>query len=174
MLQEIETYEDLLKVLSELTPEQLKNKVQVMKPSCNDDEVLALMPAIAIGTVDGAEYRFVRSSVDNRRHGDEVIILTDYNGHGKNGAIAYELDEDRAKPTEEEYENMDTEQIFDLYFRSKPIFPKSHDDYADWTGPAQALFESQEDADSPNILESKRLAIELKRRCESTEIPTDE
>lgn len=90
-LLEVETWEDLLKKLQTMTPEQLKKPIQCLKTSPNLDEVQACFPGIAFATIDQLEYEYCRSSYDNKFHGEDFVILLDYNPFGKDGAIAYEL-----------------------------------------------------------------------------------
>lgn len=88
MLQEIKTYRDLLKALQKLTPGQLKQPIQIMPSS--PFPIKELQPALAIGTIDKLEVYGSRSSIDNRYHPEEVVILADGNPFGEDGAIAYE------------------------------------------------------------------------------------
>lgn len=122
---EIEIWEDVLRVLQEASPEQLKQPVQICDHHPVEDYVHGLKPGIALGIVDALEIKYARSVTDNRRHGEHLIIYTDYNPYAEDGAIAYEWD----------LEN-DCEHI--------PIYPKDHDESKDWTGPAQRLIDQKE------------------------------
>lgn len=122
----IETYEDLLRRLQALTPDQRKQRVQVARAPADYSEVVALDPVVGLYAVDEAGFDYARSSVDNRRHGDELVLVYDANLFAKDGAIAYEMDAE--------------DLIFD-----KPIYPPGHDDSADWTGPAQKLAGARSD-----------------------------
>ena len=84
-----------------------------------------LQAGICFATIDELEIEYARSTVDNRRHGEELVIFTDGNPFAEDGAIAYEWDF-----------TADQEHMKD-----KPIYPKGHDDSADWTGPAQKLID---------------------------------
>src|SRR5438067_1011325 len=94
---EIRTWEDLEKLIAQLTPEQKKQKVQIAASHPVDDYVIPLAQGIAFATVDEFEFKYVRSIVDNRFHPEEFVILTDGNPHGEDGAIAYELGDDMKK-----------------------------------------------------------------------------
>ena len=92
----IETYEDLLAALKLLSPDQLKQKVQVNDPtdgSGSDDSLpVILQYAYSIGTVrelfeTGAEtgellkdHQVVRDSYTGKHNSDNVVILVDRSG----------------------------------------------------------------------------------------------
>jgi hypothetical protein len=88
-----ETYGEMLEALKKLTPEQLKQRPQVVQAgSSNDDGPVILQPAFCIDTVhtlfetdgegnvidDGSK---TRSYVDGKHHPDAVVILTDISGY---------------------------------------------------------------------------------------------
>jgi len=112
-------YQEVLEALQQLTPEQLKMDAQVVKCSNIHEEVNEGLPVIAVDTVDNFGILYIRSSKDNRRHGDEVYLLLDGNGHAEDGATSYLMG--------------------DSFDDMTPCYPKSHDDGADWTGHAQKL-----------------------------------
>jgi hypothetical protein len=115
-IKEVSTYGDLLKVLQILSPEQLAQPAQVVKSHSVHEKVLAALPIICVGTVDSLGLLYIRSSKDNRRHGDEVILFLDSNPFGKNGAIAYEA------------------IGADIFGECTPIFPKDYNrEEQDWT-----------------------------------------
>lgn len=93
MLIEIETYQELLDALTQLTAEQRKQPVQIAHPQSSDC-VVELMPSVCLGTVGALEFSGARSSVDNRYHAEEVVLLIDHNPFAKDGATAYRLEED--------------------------------------------------------------------------------
>jgi hypothetical protein len=103
MFKEIETYRDLLKALGELTDVQLAQRLQVIAPSPFSKKELE--PVLAIGTIAGMELEGARSCYDNRYHAEDIVLLTDHNPFGENGAIAYEMkfddDKDERKPATE-------------------------------------------------------------------------
>lgn len=86
------TYGELLQYLQTLTSEQLNQQVQAVLPTPNDDDVQELMPAIGIDTVANWELEACRSCMDNKYHGEEIVLLLDYNPYAEDGAIAYEWD----------------------------------------------------------------------------------
>lgn len=112
-------YQELLEALQQLTPEQLQMDAQVVKCSNIYEEVNEGLPVVAVDTVDNFGILHVRSCKDNRRHGEEVYLLLDGNDHAEDGATSYFVSDD--------------------YGVEKPNYPDSHDDAADWTGPAQKL-----------------------------------
>lgn len=124
----IETWGDLKETLRKCSIQQLKKPVQVIKHHPVDENVHECLPGISFGTIDALDIRYARSSVDNRRHGDELAIFVDYNPFGVDGAVAYEG-----------------------FSKKKPIYSKDHDDGQDWTGPAQKLADAEPRNESPNI-----------------------
>jgi hypothetical protein len=122
-IQEVETYADLLKILQNMTPEQLAKPVQTVMSHPVYEAVRAACPVICVGSVDELGLLYIRSAHDNRRHGDDIILFVDYNPFGVDGAIAYtvSLNGDVSKDT--------------------PIYPKNHTEDQNWTGPAQKLID---------------------------------
>jgi hypothetical protein len=116
-LTEVTTWGDLLVALKQLTTKHLEQPIQIQIHHPDDSHVFELQRSVCLGTVDEHELRYVRSVVDNRRHGDELILSTDYNGHAEDGVVAYDGFGDEAKA----------------------IYPDGHDESADWTGPAQKI-----------------------------------
>lgn len=88
----IRTWADLLSALQKLTPEQLAQPAQTVLVEPSDDMVSECHPCIAIGTVDEFEIEAIRSTRDNKRHGEEVVILLDYNPFGEDGCVAFKLE----------------------------------------------------------------------------------
>ena len=91
MMHNIETWGDLLDVLRNMMPEQLQ-KPQIIPPSCGSESG-ELGSVIAIGTVAtmfNADDP-TRSSYDNGHHPEDVVLLTDMNQFGEDGAIAEDL-----------------------------------------------------------------------------------
>ena len=123
MIAEVTTWADLLEQLKQLPPEKLAEPIQGVKHHPSDDHVFALCPAVVLGTVDELELRYARSSVDNCRHGDELVLFFDHNPYGKKGNAAYSMDEDG---------------------KLTPIFGDKHSALSDWTGPAQKLADMKE------------------------------
>lgn len=89
MSDDMETYDDLAAMIAKLSPEQRKQKVQVVNSS-NDDSVPSVMqPCYGIGTVkdlfetateDGShieDHVYVRDSYDGKHHSDAVVMLID-------------------------------------------------------------------------------------------------
>ena len=122
----IETYADLLAALQQMTPEQLSQTVQVASYNIDPDKVFPGRPVFMFGTVDELEIDYFRSADDNRRHGEQFLLLCDSHPYSKSGVIAWEMDLENAK--------------FDV-----PIYPTNHDDECDWTGPAQKIWAERRD-----------------------------
>ena len=145
-MDEIRTYRQLLAMLQEVPDEKLDQPVQVAGPHIISDEmVVTLRPAIAVGTVEEMEFRYARSSEDNRFHPEELVILIDGNPFGKGGAVAYEQVQGSMKLGE------------------KPIYPTNHSPEADWTGPAQKLLDEHRKDPSKGAYTGYNVAI-LKKR----------
>lgn len=94
---------------------------------------------------------YARSVTDNRRHGEQLVIYTDGNPFGEDGAVAYE------------YDSNATPKFMGL--RHKPIYPEDYTPDQDWTGPAQQLV----DAQNLPINQQKTQAAVLRHRVENTE-----
>jgi hypothetical protein len=122
---DLNTWDDLATLISKMTPEQRLQPVQIINSHPCEDHVHELRPGILFCTIGEMQLKYCRSSVDNRHHDDEFAIYTDSNPFAESGATAYELGDGGSLT---------------------PIFPKSHDDSADWTGPAQKIvdYESSE------------------------------
>lgn len=86
----VETWADLLTFLDRCHPAQLSQKIQIITSNPDGDAIQPLLPAVAIGTVDGLEIEHARSSIDNQRHGDELVLLVDHNPFAEDGTYAYE------------------------------------------------------------------------------------
>lgn len=123
MIQEVETYADLLGALQKLTPEQLAQPVQAIKMHPSWDHVYECCPACAISTIGALEVEYARSSVDNRYNPDEIVLFLDGNMFGKNGVFCYDWHEDGTETPR--------------YLNNK------YDPAMDWTGPAQKLRDAQ-------------------------------
>ena len=88
---EVMTYQDLLDALKTLSPEQLAQPIHVAEPGPNGDIPVELKTGIAIGTVGHLGFSGSRSTVDNKYHADEVVLLIDANPYAPDGAIAYPI-----------------------------------------------------------------------------------
>jgi len=126
----VTTYRGLLEALQQASEEQLDLPIQCVKSHPVDEHVYALQQVICIGTVDALGLRYARSVTDNRRNRDELVLFSDGNPHGEDGAVAYEVDE--------------TFEGKEPFKHHKPIYPPDHDPSMDWTGPAQELADSQQ------------------------------
>jgi hypothetical protein len=124
MIQVTTTLADLLRALQGLTAEQLAQPAQVVRSHPVAEHVFAARPVICLGTVDGLGLRYVRSSRDNRRHGDEVVLFIDGNPFARDGAIAYQVTAE------------------DPFGEGRPIYPPDHAADRDWSGPAQKLVDA--------------------------------
>lgn len=129
----ISTYRDLLESLQNCTEEQLSQPVQTVNSHPCEDYVYELISVICFSTVDDLGLKYARSSKDNRRNGDELVLFTDGNPHSENGAIAWEMNFAERDEGEDLIGRNDT-----------PIFPKNHDPSCDWTGPAQKIADEAE------------------------------
>jgi hypothetical protein len=116
---ELNTWEDLGKLIEKMTPEQRSQAVQIVRSHPCEDHIHELEPGISFSTIGELELMYCRSSVDNRHHKNEFVIYTDCNPFAENGASAYELTEEG----------------------EIPIFHSGHDESADWTGPAQRILD---------------------------------
>jgi len=81
------TYKELLKYLKTLDKKQLEQEVQIFGPEYQ--KITALKPVIAIDTVENLELDYARSSVDNKFHANEIVMMYDYNPFGRDGATSY-------------------------------------------------------------------------------------
>ncbi len=84
------TYKDLLEYLNKLTPEQLNQQVQSVLCTPDDEDVQELTLVLGIDTVASWEIEACRSSVDNKYHGEELVLLLASNPFREDGAIAIE------------------------------------------------------------------------------------
>lgn len=121
----IETWNDLLEALKAASPEQLQQPVQVCQHHPVDEYVFPLSPGICLGTVDELNLRYARSTTDNRRHGEHLVIYADYNPFAEDGATSHEIEISAEEGK--------------LFNKVKSIYPKGYDDSQNWTGPAQKL-----------------------------------
>ena len=83
-------WKELGEKITALTDEQRSQPVQVVNVSPNGNHVNELMPGVEIDTVDGFGIYAARSIVDNKRNGDEVVLLIDHNPFGEDGVVAWE------------------------------------------------------------------------------------
>lgn len=90
MIEEIITYQDLLDALALLTNDQRAQPIQIADPPCNGKPT-ALARGIALGTVGEFEFGGCRSSVDNKYHAKEIVLLIDGNPFGEDGAMSYTM-----------------------------------------------------------------------------------
>jgi hypothetical protein len=138
MFVKIQSWDDLAKVIATLTPEQRKKPIQATRSHPVDEFVHDLQPAFLFGTIDGIGIRYARSCEDNRRHGDDLIIMTDSNPFGLSGSIGSRGVEIGRRGIE----------------AKDPIFPANHDASMDWRGPAQKLLAGQEVEPDGSLLEA--------------------
>lgn len=154
-LDEVNTWKDLLEVLKKCSPEQLNQKIQVCTSHPVEEQVLELQPAYCIGTVKALELLYCRSSVDNKKNEEEVVLCVDYNPFAVDGAIAYEW-------------GTFNDETSEFIHKNKPIYPKNYSDEQNWTGPAQKIIDSknsdnnQDDSESFKL--SEKQALLLKNR----------
>lgn len=90
-MSEIKTWLGLFNYLKTLSDQQLMQRIQIIPPSTLDHEGV-LAHGIAIGTVEQAfGDNKTRSSYDNHHHPEDIVLLTDGNPFGEDGAIAEDL-----------------------------------------------------------------------------------
>ena len=87
-------YKELLKYLKTLNKKQLEQEVQVFRP-LNHPGVTELKPVVCIDTIENLELDKARSSVDNKFHGEEIVIMYDHNPFGEDGATLYQMEIDK-------------------------------------------------------------------------------
>ncbi len=129
--QTLRTYRDLLEALKSASDQQLDMRIQCTDSHPVDEYVHKLKQVVCMGTVDDLDLRYVRSVVDNRRNGNEIVLFCDGNPFGEDGRTANIL-KDTAIASDSKSEN-------DFFERLDPVYPEDHDDSRDWTGPAQKL-----------------------------------
>ena len=128
---EIRTYRDLLNHLLMLGESQLDQTVQVVAGGETTlmHEPVELQPVIAIGAVDYFEFWGVRSSVDNKYHADEIVILCDHGPFGADGATSYILDD---KALDEASDESVPDEDYDIFKGQTPCYtdagPTDRDD----------------------------------------------
>lgn len=133
---EITTWSDLAKAISKLSKAEKSQPVQVVKTHASDAAVNELLPGVCLGSVGSLEIRFVRSSTDNRKHEEHVVLLVDGNPFGEEGASSYEMITKKVKGKKK------------ILFH--PNFPKNHTDECDWSGPAQKIIKEKEKKNPEN------------------------
>lgn len=95
MVREIETWLDLLQALRQIEtnhPDWLQQPIQCAPPEPDHSIPVGLLPGFAIGTVEGFELPGTRSTVDNKYHADELVLLIDHNPFAEDGVVAYNWD----------------------------------------------------------------------------------
>lgn len=101
MLREVTTWQNLLDALKRLSAEDsplLQQPIQCAPPQPNHDIPVELMPGIALGTVAALELPGARSTVDNKYHAEELVLLIDHNPFAEDGAIAYSWEDEDESP----------------------------------------------------------------------------
>lgn len=89
-MKQIETWDDLATAIAEMSEDQRRQPIQCVHPTPNGDEVQALEPGIAIGTVGEFDFTSCRSVHDNKYRPQDVVLLLDGNPFAEDGAVAYE------------------------------------------------------------------------------------
>lgn len=132
---EVETWADLEQRIKNMTPEQKSQRVQVCLHSPNAYHVNDLRPVVLVDTIAELGLQYCRSSVDNKHHDEEIVIYVDGNPFGEDGAKGYMY--------------QTPEDLFDN--KGTPIYPKTHDESSDWTGPAQKIRDSLSGKDRDDL-----------------------
>lgn len=91
-MKDLETYQDLLDYLKTLTKEQLQQKPQCGNSTPIDTSIITMNPCIAIGTMDEFEFYGARSATNNKFNPNEIVLFTDHNPFGIDGATSYLLE----------------------------------------------------------------------------------
>lgn len=91
---DIRTWADLAAKLQQMTPEQLQQPIQCVKPTMDEDDVQEMLTGIAFATVEAFGFHKCRSTHNNKYCPGDLVLLVDYNPYAENGAIAYQLGED--------------------------------------------------------------------------------
>lgn len=84
------TWKELGQAIVDMTEEQRQQPVQVVELEPSDDIVNELKPAYGIQSIEELGIEACRSIVDNKRHGEDVVLLIDANPFAEDGAVAYE------------------------------------------------------------------------------------
>lgn len=89
------SYEDLANhILTQLTPEQRKQKVQIASPEPDGDKPVLLDCFVCIDTVENLfEDMVVIDNLDGKTHPEHVVILTDWCNFGANGSAEASWDD---------------------------------------------------------------------------------
>jgi hypothetical protein len=88
----METYEELADAIAKMTPEQRRQKVQVVNSGSDETEPAVAQYCYSLGTVKElfetawdksaiTEFQFVRDSSNGKHHSDAVVLLSDYSGY---------------------------------------------------------------------------------------------
>lgn len=89
---EINTWQDVLEFLSAFTPSELNHPAQIYLSDPDGDKPATLHPVLAIGSADEMfEEEKTRSSIDNKHHGNHLVLLCDHNWFAEDGHVAIDL-----------------------------------------------------------------------------------
>lgn len=116
-IEELETLGDLLRALTNLSAEQLKQPIQCLLSTSNEDDVQEMITGIALGTVAQFEFYKCRSTHNNKYCPDDVILLLDHNPFAEDGAIAYNWSSESV--------NLCDNPIYGIEGKTNPIDQKS-------------------------------------------------
>ncbi len=105
-----------------MSPGELAMDIQIAQGPVSDDEIVECKPVYVLDTVNNLGLRYCRSCTDNRRHGEQFVLLIDHNSFALDGCFAVEI-------------------LPDL--RELPIYRDDHEAACDWTGPAQKLVDRE-------------------------------
>jgi hypothetical protein len=89
---EIDTWEDVGRIIAAMTPEQRKQPVQCVLADSDSDTVQVCLPGIAIMTVAQFEFEACRSVHNNKYCPDDVVMLLDINPHFEDGVTHWHWD----------------------------------------------------------------------------------
>lgn len=92
------SYRQLRDYLDKMPADALSQQVEILPPQGGSiSDIIMLEPVIGVGTVeemlhvDGEVVTETRSSQDFAHHPERIILLTDYNGHSKDGDTYYTM-----------------------------------------------------------------------------------
>lgn len=118
------TYAKLLEGILNMPLSWLERPVQIVMGTPDGDAVQVCHEVIAFDTIDNLGYTYIRSAVDNKRRGDDFVLLCDQNLFQESGQLGFRQTDDGT---------------------TEPIFPNGHCEAADWRGPAQRLYDKEKE-----------------------------
>lgn len=87
---DIETWEDVARIVSMMTPEQRKQPVQCVLGNSDADAVQECLVGVSINTVEKFEFSACRSVHNNKYCPDDIVMLLDVNPYAEDGTAAWD------------------------------------------------------------------------------------